>query len=25
MMYKQNLVKASTVNKSEISPSDLCL
>ena len=25
MMYKQNLVKSSTVNKSEISPSDLCL
>lgn len=24
-MYKQNLIKASTVNKSEISPSDLCL
>ena len=24
-MYKQNIVKASTVNKSEINPSDLCL
>jgi hypothetical protein len=24
-MYKQNLIKSSTVNKSEISPSDLCL
>lgn len=25
MMYKQNLIKSSTVNKSEINPSDLCL
>ena len=24
-MYKQNIVKSSTVNKSEINPSDLCL
>jgi hypothetical protein len=25
MMYKQNLIKYSTVNKAEINPSDLCL
>jgi|JI10StandDraft_1071094.scaffolds.fasta_scaffold2492008_2 hypothetical protein len=24
-MHKQNLIKSSTVNKSEINPSDLCL
>jgi hypothetical protein len=24
-MYKQNLIKSSTVNKAEINPSDLCL